>query len=141
MRGYTLIEVMAVLALMGIGASVLAPAARAQRDRAVVLEAREAIAALLVRTRALALGGEGASLHVDAVAGRAWITSGGSVTASLDLATGSGVNVLLGGGRPRTEIPFNGLGIGVFANETLEFSRGSSTARLIVSSYGRVRRE
>src|SRR5690606_16910407 len=137
----TLVEMIAVLALMGIGASLLAPAARAQRDRAAVLAAREAVAALLVRSRALALRGEGASLHADAGAARVWVTVADSVTTSLDLGMGTGVHLRTGGGRERTEIAFNGLGIGVFANETLELRRGSTTARLVISSYGRVRRE
>lgn len=134
--GATLIEiavVLSLLALLGVG---LLPAARASADRAAVVGAREALAAMLVRTRAEAQRHGGAVLRIEPD-GRVELAIGDSTLASLDpraefkvgLSTGSRVPVAL---------RFDGLGIGRASSRTLELRRGGADATLVVAAYGRV---
>ncbi len=66
---------------------------------------------------------------------------GDSVVRAFPLDPEGRVSVLLGRGRQETELDFGGLGLGLFANETLELQAGGARTRLVISSYGRVRRE
>lgn len=141
MRGYSLLELTAALSLVAIAWTALLPSASRYRDRAAVLVARESLVAMLLETRTAAVEHGGASLHVDAEDMRAWVTVGDSTTREMRLGEDGRVRVALGGGRRSTETPYNALGIGVFANETLEFLAGSARARLVVSAHGRVRRD
>jgi len=141
MNGYTLFEITAALALMAVASSAVLPGLSAQRDRAAVLEAREAFVSLLVETRAAAVRDGAAALYVDGTEERAWVESGDRLIRELRYGVEGPVRLQLGGARLHTEIAYNGLGIGVFANETLEWTAGRARARLVVSSYGRVRRE
>lgn len=141
MRGYSLLELTAALSLVAIAWTALLPPASRYRDRAAVLVAREGLVAMLLEARTAAIEHGGASLHVDAETTRTWVTVGDSTTHEMRLDEDGRVRLALGGGRGRTEIPYNALGIGVFANETLEIRAGSQRAGLIVSAYGRVRRD
>lgn len=142
MNGYTLFEITAVLALLAVASSAVLPGLAGQRDRARVLEARETFVALIRDARTAAVREGAAALYVDVPGGRAWIEAGGRTLRDVPLGTAGGpVRLELGGGRMAAEIAFNALGIGVFANETLEWTAGRARARLVVSSYGRVRRE
>lgn len=140
MRGYSLLEITAALSLVAIAWTALLPPASRYRDRAAVLVARESLVAMLLETRTAAIEHGGASLHIDAEGRRARVSVGDSTTREMRLGDGR-VRIALGGGRDSTEIPYNALGIGVFANETLEVFAGSQRAGLIVSAYGRVRRD
>lgn len=141
MNGYTLFEITAVLALLAVASSAVLPGLAGQRDRARVLEARETFVALIRDARTAAVRDGAAALYVDVAGGRAWIEVGGRTVRDVPLAMPGAVRLDLGGGRTAAEIAFNALGIGVFANETLEWTAGRARARLVVSSYGRVRRE
>lgn len=140
MNGYTLLEMTATLALLATASSAVVPAASRFRDRMEVLTAREEIVAAVYRTRTEAVRGGAASLHLSAD-GEIRIAVGDSTTFRSTAPGDGGVRLTLGAGRDRAEIPFNGLGIGVFANETIELVAGSARVRLVISSYGRVRRE
>lgn len=140
MNGYTLLEMTATLALLATASTAVVPAAGRFRDRMEVLAAREEIVAALHRARVEAVRAGAASLHLSAD-GEIRISVGDSTMLRSTVPQDGGVRLALGGGRDRTEIPFNGLGLGVFANETLELVAGSARTRLIISSYGRVRRE
>ncbi len=139
MRGHTLIELTAILAVMAVGSSLFLPAMRGQRERAAVLEARETVAAMIGRTRTVATAAGGATLRVDGDAGMLRVLVGDSVVAHASLPPR--VHLATGGGGSLVEIGFNALGLGVFANETLELRSGAARARLVVSTHGRVRRE
>lgn len=141
MRGYTFLELTAALALVAIAWTALLTPIRAYSDRGAVLVAREALVGLLLDTRTAALEHGGASLHVDAASLRAWVVVGDSTTRGRRIGEPGRLRIALGRGRASTEIPFNGLGIGVFANETFEILAGSTRAGLVVSAYGRVRRD
>jgi len=113
MRGYTLIELVVVLALAAFATTSLAPAARRYRDRAATIAAAP---------------------------WRVWSEVGDSLIEVVGLESDLGVTVELSGGRMRSEIVYNALGLGRVASETLVFRRGDSAATLVVSSLGRVRR-
>ena len=141
MRGHTLAELVAVLSLLAIGTASLAPTARTYRDRIAVLSARESIAGLLSEARAAALAhGEG-SVVIKPTPWRAWSATGDSTLRSVALESNWGVEVVLGAGRDSVAIRYGPLGLGRFASATLIFRRGAASRRLVVSGYGRVRRD
>lgn len=139
-RGHTLVELTALLGLMAVAASALAPAARGYRDRSAVVGAREAVAGLVAEARVRAMTSGGASVHVAAGPWRAWAQLGDSVLRTVALEAELGVRVELSGGRTATELPYDGLGLGRIASETLAFRRGEAETALVISGYGRVRR-
>lgn len=140
MRGYTLVELAAVLLLLALAGAAVAPAGRRLRDRAAVVAARESVAGLVAEARASALAWGGSSVHLEADPWRAWYVAGDSVRRALALERELGVTVLLSRGRPSTEVRFDALGLGRVASETLRFARGEAVSGLVLSGYARVRR-
>lgn len=138
MPGYTLIELVAVLTLFGVGAASFAPTARRLSDRAAVVAVGEAVVGLYLEARTVALThGEttitvvsrppSVRIHVDDLLLR---------SANLD----SSVSLRLGAGRDSSRVRFDALGLGRFASETVTLTRGDATRSIVVSSYGRIRR-
>lgn len=140
MRGYTLIELVVVLALAAFATTSLAPAARRYRDRAATIAAREVTVGLLSGARIAAIASGSARVTIAAAPWRVWSEVGDSLIEVVGLESDLGVTVELSGGRIRSEIVYNALGLGRVASETLVFRRGDSAATLVVSSLGRVRR-
>ena len=138
--GFTLFECLVVLAILGIGIALGMPALHLQRDRWAVTQARDASAALLARARVDALG-SGAS-RVTVVQGRGYIerSLAGAVRESVRLGDRYGVSVGISGRDTLATIEFNALGLGRMSARTLRFERGSTSASLVISSYGRVSR-
>ena len=137
--GFTIIELCVVLVLMGIGASVLLPQARRQRDRMAVLAAREATVGHIARTRREARLSGGASLAVRGSGGVLWIESGGVSRDTLEIEEDFGVDMEVAAAT--ATIPFDALGVGRVASRSFVFTRGDARAGLVVSAYGRVRRQ
>ena len=140
--GHTLVELVTVVLLLAVGASLFAPAARRLGDRASVVAAREEVVAAFARGRAAAMTRGGSSVTVLKSPPSVRIDAGGGVVRT----------VLLGGGDPRVEVGLTGgqdsltfrfdrLGIGRFANGSVMLLRGEATGGVVVSSYGRVRRQ
>lgn len=140
MRGHTLVELTFVMTLAAVGAASLAPAARRYRDSAAVAAARETTIGLLAEARAAGVTSGRGVLAIATGPSRVWLVSTDSTLHAVALESEYGVDVELTGGRSSTEIAFNALGLGSFANETLVFRRGDATATLVVSGYGRARR-
>jgi len=138
--GFTLLELVFVLFLTGMGVSLLVPAARTWADRFAVVGAREATIGLATTTRALALASEGAVLVIDESAGSAWTESNGVVGDSTPLASRFGVSVHLLGSRTRATLRFDALGIGRVASQSVTFRRNRAMAGVVLSSYGAVSR-
>jgi prepilin-type N-terminal cleavage/methylation domain-containing protein len=138
--GYTLLETLAALALLGVVLGIALPPAARWRDHAAVRAARDEIAAELAGARMAAVAHGGARLVVDPATGLVWVTtSAGHVEEVVDLANRYGVRLLAGAGGP-VPIPYDALGIGRLASRTIEVRRGRASAGLTVSAYGRVRR-
>jgi prepilin-type N-terminal cleavage/methylation domain-containing protein len=140
MRGYTLIELLAVLTLMAVGASTLAPTARRLSDTASVAVAREEVVAGLSEARSRAMVAAGSSVTIISDPPELRIHESGTLRRSVDLGADGPLEVVLSGGHDSTQIRFDALGLGRFASETIVLRRGSATATLVISSYGRVRR-
>src|SRR5688500_4708826 len=94
--GFTLPEVVLVLALAGIAGTALLPSARAASDRLAVTAAREAVAALAARTRTEAMMHGGATLRLRASDSRGWVEAGDSIVEVRRLSEEFGVTVDLG---------------------------------------------
>jgi type II secretory pathway pseudopilin PulG len=140
MRGHTLIELAFVITLIGTGSTLLAPAARAYRDRASVVAARESLVGILVRARGAALETGGAAVRISSDPWTAEVVAADSTLLAVDFAAEHGVLLTLGSGGSEAELRFDALGLGRLAGQTIGFVRGESRAELVVSSYGRVRR-
>jgi prepilin-type N-terminal cleavage/methylation domain-containing protein len=136
-QGFTLIEIMLVLALMGIALGVAIPPLIGTLDRIEVAAAASHIAAAHTRARLLAITrSQVVVLTVDSLA--LAIHSRGS-PAPLWSENGpaqAGIS-LMGSGRAFTLSP-EGFSLGL-SNATFRVSRGKATRAVIVSRLGRVR--
>ncbi|MEN8374653.1 MAG: prepilin-type N-terminal cleavage/methylation domain-containing protein [Gemmatimonadota bacterium] len=143
--GFTLIEVLATLAVLLVLTGIAGGGARGLSERARVRGARDATAALISLARAEAPARSGAHVEVDLGTGRVVVRAGrpppaaGPDIAALDLRERFGVSL---DSRGRAEgavyLIFDPYGIGRVASRTLRFTRGAYSAGLTVSSYGRV---
>jgi prepilin-type N-terminal cleavage/methylation domain-containing protein len=140
MRGYSLVELVFVIALLGVSAASLAPAASRQRDRALVLGAREAVVGLLAEARSAAMEHGSASVRIDTDPAEAEARTSDRSLGRAALGAELGVTVVLGGAATEVELSYDALGLGRLASQTVIFRRGRETAELVVSGYGRVRR-
>jgi Tfp pilus assembly protein FimT len=138
--GSTLLELITVLALLGLVLAELLPAARSQMDRMAVLGAREDVAGLLQRARAEAVARGGATLVLAADPPSAEVRVGQEILAWSHLDREYGVTLSLSRNRPRAVLVFDPLGLGRISGQTLRFRRNGVEARLVVSSLGRVTR-
>jgi prepilin-type N-terminal cleavage/methylation domain-containing protein len=144
--GFTLLEMLVVLAVLAALLAIAAPAGRAAADALATAGARDVVAAALSRARIEAGGHRGAFLTLDLATGEGSVREGrpgapGAVLARLDVVRDFGVRVdSRGVGEGTVAIAFDAYGIGRVASRSLTFRRGRGTAVLTVSSYGRVRR-
>ena len=138
MPGTTLLELITVLTLIGVGGATLAPTARRLAEGAAVAAAREQVVALLLEGRgaAVASGGATVVLRASPPAGR--IDAGSRIGRWEALSPD--ITMHLGSSRDSAQVRFDGLGIGRFANLSLYVRRGNATTGLVISSYGRIRR-
>jgi prepilin-type N-terminal cleavage/methylation domain-containing protein len=142
-RGYTLIELLIVLALLALAIGLAYPGARAASDAWAVRAARDAVGAVLAGTRAAALTRGGAEVLLVPVDGSVLTRSGAEdAPPRPQLHLGRDWRVALsspGFSGDTIAIRYDAIGIGRIANRTLRFERGRAVAGLTVSAYGRVR--
>ena len=138
--GFTLLELMVVLALLGVSISGLIHAARGQTERMSVLAAREAVVGLLHRARQEAVSRGGSELVVRTQPPSVSLIAGLDTLTTLGLAADFGVEISLSRGREEATLRYGPLGLGQIASQTLRFRKGGSEALLVVSSMGRVTR-
>jgi prepilin-type N-terminal cleavage/methylation domain-containing protein len=142
-RGFTLLELVVVLALLALAIGIAYPGARAASDAWAVRAARDAAASVLAGARTAAQAHRGAEVLVVVGEGRVLTRSGARPLPELRLELGRdwGVAVISPGFSGDTiVVRYDALGLGRIANRTLRFERGRATAGLTVSAYGRVRR-
>jgi type II secretory pathway pseudopilin PulG len=139
---FTILEILALLAVLGSTLAVSLPAARHQLDRTAVLAAREEVAGLFHRARAEAVARGGASLLLSADPPVVELAGGQELLARCRLEDqyGARLTMTLSGGRMEAALRFDALGLGRVASQTIRFSRGEAEAVLVVSSYGRLAR-
>ncbi len=140
MRGHTLVELLFVLFLTGVTAASVVPTARRQRDRALVVGAREAVVGLLAEARLAAIESGSASVRITVGPAKAEARAGGIPLRTAALGAEFGVTVGLSGAATNVELAYDGLGLGRMASQTITFRRGRATTELVVSGYGRVTR-
>lgn len=140
-RGHTLFELCAALLLASIALSAVVPLARGIRDRMALVAAREAVAGTVAEARSAAVVHGSAAAHLASGPWRVWVQAGDSVYPAVDLEAEWGVVVVLSRDRTATSLAYDAMGLGRVASETIRFRRGDRVASLVVSGYGRVRRE
>ena len=138
--GFTLLEMVVVLALLGLGIPPLLHVARRQNDRMAALAAREAVAGLVHRARqeALALGGSEVVLRVEPP--EAALVARGDTLARARIQEIFGVELGLSRSRLESVLKYGPLGLGQVSSQTLTFRRGTTEILLVVSALGRVSR-
>jgi len=136
--GFTLLELVVVLTLLGLSMAGLLPAAKRQLDRLAVLGAREEVAGLLHRTRGEAVARGEAELVLTSVPPRVELIAKTDTLARTKLGESYGVSLGLSRDRSEARLRFGPLGLGLVASQTLRFRRGDAEALLVISSFGRV---
>ena len=140
-HGFTLLELTGVLTLLALAASLSFPVSRSVRERLSVIIAREELVGLITRARAEALRRGGSSLIVARNPAEVRIEARGELLHRVDVGATWRTELVLSGGRPTVELRFDASGLGRMAASSVTFTRGSAVARLIISAYGRIRRE
>jgi prepilin-type N-terminal cleavage/methylation domain-containing protein len=140
-RGFTLIELTGVLALLALAASLSFPVSRSVRERLSVTGAREELVGMIARARAEALRRGGSSLIVVRNPAEIRIEAGGELLHRVDIGATWRTELVMSGGRSTVELRFDATGLGRMAASSVTLTRGAAVARLIISSYGRIRRE
>jgi prepilin-type N-terminal cleavage/methylation domain-containing protein len=141
--GYTLLELVVVLALLAIAIGLAYPATRAASDAWAVRAARDATASVLAATRAAAIAHRGAELLVVPATGDVLTRTAAAPAAEERLRIGRDWRVALsspGFGGDTIAIRYDAIGLGRVASRTLRFERGSAAAGITIAAYGRVRR-
>ncbi len=140
-HGFTILELTGVLILLALAATLSFPVSQSVRDRLSVTGAREDLVGLITRARGEALRRGGSRLIVVRNPAGIRIEADGELLHQLDLGATWGTELMLSGGRPFVELRFDGSGLGRMAARSVTLTRGSAVARLIISAYGRIRRE
>ncbi len=140
-RGFSLLELVAALGIMSVAVSLLLPAARSAQDRLSVVAAREDLVALIVRARGEAIRHGGSSVVVRGRPAEAWIAAGGVVIEHVDIRGRYRAELELSGAAQTVELHFDATGLGRMAARSITVHRGGAVVRLVISAYGRLRRE
>ena len=140
-HGFTLLELAGVLALFALAASLSFPVGRSVRERLSVIGAREELVGLITWARGEALRRGGSSLIIIRNPAEVRVEAEGEILHRADLGATWRVEMVLSGGRSSVELRFDASGLGRMAARSVTLTRGSAIARLIISAYGRVRRE
>lgn len=138
--GFTLLELITVVTILGLALAEGLPAARRIMDGMAVAGAREAVVGVFHNARAEAVARGGARIVLRASTTVVELWSGGALRSSLDLTEDLGVTMTLSAGADLREVEYDPLGLGRVASLTIVFTRGSAESGLVVSSLGRVTR-
>ena len=140
LAGFTFLELLVLLAVLGVLLPPLSALGIEVRDRAAVRQALEDASALLTRGRWLAVTSGGSSVEFRADPPSGWALDRVGDTVLIRRFGEQGVELELSRGRPGAVIRFGPLGLGMVSSQTLTFSRGDQRQALVVSGLGRVRR-
>lgn len=135
--GWTLVELLVVLALAGVVLGLVVPLATGILDRWAVSAARDEAMALLRRTRAVARMEGGAEVRISTAPPTVELVVRDTVRTCLCDLEARGIGLELSGRSGPVTLRWNGLGLGVVSSRTLRFTRRASRAELVVSSRGR----
>jgi prepilin-type N-terminal cleavage/methylation domain-containing protein len=137
-RGFTTIELLLVVTIIGILAGVAIPRTRRALDRIAVNNAASDATALLELARHLAMArGDRVSVDIDSAPARLTLRSGVDTIRRRDEQALHGVRFA----PSRSPVVYSQLGMGFgVSNLTLIVTRGSAAETVTVSRLGRVRR-
>jgi type IV pilus assembly protein PilA len=139
-RGFTLIEILIVMAIMGIVAMMALPKVGNMNDRNQMRSAKDGIAAKLSAARAAAIAtGRQAKFYVEGDSMRMTTMNGPTETAkgsTVYLSRQFGVTVL----SPNISIVFDGRGMTSNAGNIVKFKRNTLVDSLCISPIGLVNR-
>lgn len=139
-RGYTVVELVAVLIVLATALGLAVPPIAAWRDRVVVEAAVAELRGVLHAARVHAVGA-GAQVTLSLDPPRAELSAGGTSVRSVLLAPATpSIEVDLAGRREVT-MRFDEMGLGRFASATVRYRLGSVSRSVVISSWGRVRVE
>lgn len=137
--GVTLPELLLCLLFIGLAVQAVITPVRHQADVLAVRSAREEVIALLQRARAEARSSGEASVVIEEGKDPYLRRPGTGSRASVALEW-RGVRIEVVGSRESVILTFGPMGVARFASASLLLTRGSAESRVIVSSYGRIRR-
>lgn len=134
-------ELLLVLTMLGIFATIALPSARHALDILAVRSAREAAMGVALQARALAVAHGGADLIFDLPTRNASAVDAQGVI-DVSAAVSPYDVVITTDGIPTSHVVlhYDALGIGRMTSRTIHFKRGNAEAGLTFSSFGRVRR-
>lgn len=138
-RGMTLIELLTVLAVTGVLVAMAAPRLAGGADRWLVREAREELVGLLYQARMEARRHGQARVVLETGGGAVLEIPGRDPPVRWDPSV-PGVRLEVLGARDQVTLEFGPAGLGRVSSATLVLRRGDAEARIVVSSYGRIRR-
>lgn len=139
-RGFTLLELITVIALLGVLLGEALPTARNLQDRMAVVGAREAAVGLFHRARMEAVARGGSTLVLATRPATMTLLAEAEAVVQDAIGEDYGIEMSLSGARPSATLVFDALGLGRVASQTLRFTRGDAVTEVVVSSYGRVTR-
>lgn len=138
--GFTLLELLTVMTLLGLALGEVFPAGKRLLDRMAVLGAREAAVGQFHRARMEAVARGSVRLLVETSPPTMRIETGAPSVVIEEVTFGNRVELKLTRDRGEVTLTFDAMGLGRVASQTLRFSRGTEQAELVVSSFGRVTR-
>lgn len=136
--GTTLLEMALVVALFAALAFAGLRGFARLSDHWAVNGARSALAELIRETRVRAVARGGARVVLSAADHQARLEVGGGVVRRVMLLDDFAVRLDLGGSE-EVQLVFDASGVGRLASRSVGLARGGANARIVVSSYGRVR--
>jgi Tfp pilus assembly protein PilE len=140
--GTTIVELITALVVIGVLVLLASTSFSNARDVLAVRGARDAVIAASARARAFAVAHGGASLVIDAAAGKLRITTRDRVIdESSDVTSAVGVGIELDASHSVSSVAlaYDALGIGRLASRTITLRRERAVAGVTFSAYGRPR--
>lgn len=138
-RGTTLYELLLVLTLLGVFASIAAPSLKSSMDALTVRAAREAVFVLFARARTQALQHGGAEIFLSASADRIQLRTPQGIVSDELLLAPRHVDLFVEGTDP-VVLRYDGHGLGRMMSRTISLRARDASAGLTISTFGRVRR-
>ena len=139
--GFSLLELIGALALLAVAVSLALPPLHDFGERLSVVGAREEVAGLLTRARAEAIQRGGSRVVISRDPPLALLMADTLVRERIDLWARYRAELFISGGRSRVELNFDSSGLGRMTARSFTFRRRGAVSRLVISAYGRMRRE
>jgi prepilin-type N-terminal cleavage/methylation domain-containing protein len=144
-RGFTFVEILIVMVLIGIIASLGIPRIRGALEKSNVRAARVAVGTIVVKARAAAIQrGCASAVHfVSGTSGTVWVTTCKTNVAGVDTLGGierisARWNVTFTAGADSIRYMPNGISLGNAANTVLKFTSNGNSDSVVVNSVGKV---